>query len=73
MKHTSNEDEYKVEFTWRKNIGEMMAAVNDNELEKLLKQQMEQLESLEITMRIAEKTPETADQPAVYMVEFSTE
>ena len=68
MKHTSNEDEYKVEFTWRK-----MAAVNDNEHEKLLKQQMEQLESLEITMRIAEKTQETADQPAVYMVEFSTE
>ena len=73
MKYTPNLDEYKVEFTWGKKIGEMPEAVNDNELEKLLEQQMSQLESLEITMCIAEKTPETADQPAVYMVEFSTE
>ena len=51
----------------------MPADVNDNELEKLLEQQMGQIESLTITMCIAEKTPETADQQAVYMVEFSTE
>ena len=73
MKYTTNNDEYKVEFNWGKKSGEIPAVVNDNELEKLLEQQMDQLESLEITMCIAEKTPETADQQAVYMVEFSTE
>ena len=73
MKYTTNQDEYKVEFIWGKKSGEMPTVVNDNELEKLLKQQIGQLESLEITMCIAEKTPETADQPAVYLVEFSTE
>ena len=73
MKYTPNKVEYKVEFTWGKESGEMPAAVNDNKLENLLEQQIDQLKSLAITMRIAEKTPETADQAAVYLVEFSTE
>ena len=51
----------------------MPAVVTDNELEELLEQQMSQLEKLEITMCIAENTPETKTRPAVYMVEFSTE
>jgi len=73
MKYTTNNDEYKVQFVWGKKSGEMPTAINDDEIEELLDQQMGQLESLAITMCIAEMTPETADQPAVYRVEFSTE
>ena len=37
MKYTTNNDEYKVQFVWGKKSGEMPTAINDDELEELLK------------------------------------